>query len=482
MIILNFLALTSATFLIGLFLLNFFDQLSITEKIAGSFLVGSAWLTFLIFLVCCVWEVPFSSITVVAMIAGSLVSFGLLQILNGKLLKENFILFIKRMRTFSKFPTIDKLLIIILGILLLYSFVQNWIWPITDWDAIAFYDFRGKFLAASGSMQAARELGYFFGYPPYTSFLHAMSYSLGIPQAKLWYSIIYGSFLLFFYAFFRKELTRTRSLIGTLLVALQPLIFEHSTVAYTNLSYITFFVLGILCLWHWVKNKKWNYLVLGSLLVATSTWVRSAEPFWLVGILIIVVGIVKDWRKNWMAIFSVGIIFVIKSFWPRYIAQIESQKTAAISANNSPIPVEKNVAQPIAHSILQKIFIIFPGLTPFVSYFHALTSSPTVLLSHIFQVIIYTKESILPVFIFLVIPAFFAIWSDFKKGRRMALFQWMTIGVLIAMILAGTLIFSFTFETWDQIGGSAARMSMFLPPLIIFVLMSNSLWQLHPRK
>ena len=40
----------------------------------------------------------------------------------------------------------------------------------------------------------------------------------------------------------------------------------------------------------------------------------------------------------------------------------------------------------------------------------------------------------------------------------------------IGIVFAGTYVFSLSYPTWDQIGDSASRMSMFITPMLITVI------------
>ena len=197
-----------------------------------------------------------------------------------------------------KMPLVLKIVIGILFTLVLISVIQNLFWPITDWDAMALYDFRARIVAETGSFSLGRELGYFFQYPPFTSLLHTSTYLLGFQRAKIWYSFLYGSFLLVFFALSRKQTNLLLSLFGTLALAVNPMISGNAIVAYTNLSYTMFLGLGVIYLWQWFSSRDLNSVVLGSAFVAASCWVRSSEPFWLVGVLLLVGIIVSSIQKK----------------------------------------------------------------------------------------------------------------------------------------------------------------------------------------
>ena len=161
----------------------------------------------------------------------------------------------------------EKCFFITIILLVAYSFLENYFWPITDWDAIAFYDFRARIMALNGNMLEGVELGYFFQYPPYTSFLHVFGYIFGTERVKIVYSLIYSSFLIVFYSLIRRKQTRSLSLILTLMLASTPMIFEHSTMAYSNLAFTSFFSIGIIYLWFYSNEGMLKDLVIGDCLL-----------------------------------------------------------------------------------------------------------------------------------------------------------------------------------------------------------------------
>ena len=94
--------------------------------------------------------------------------------------------------------TISKVLLAVLTIIFLNSLLQNYFWPVSDWDALALYDFRGKVVAETGSFIDGIKLGYFYQYPPFTSLLHTTLYVLNFDRVKVWYSLLYVSFQIIF--------------------------------------------------------------------------------------------------------------------------------------------------------------------------------------------------------------------------------------------------------------------------------------------
>ncbi len=221
-------------------------------------------------------------------------------------------------KTLQSRSKIEKILLLVLTIIILSTLAQNLFWPVTDWDALALYDFRARVVAETGSFAKGVELGYFFQYPPYTSLLHTTVYVTGAVYAKVWYTLLYTALIAGIFAILRKRTSSTIALVGAVIIAVDPQIFEHSTMAYTNLSYTLFLAMGTIYLWEWFRTRRWYNGIVGGLLIAGATWVRITEPFWVVGVgLVILVGILlavlqKKWQPLVTGLISLSSIFYIK--------------------------------------------------------------------------------------------------------------------------------------------------------------------------
>lgn len=368
----------------------------------------------------------------------------------------------KQLKSWS---TTEKILLGVIATLVAGTLAQNLFWPVTDWDALALYDFRARVVAETGSFAKGTELGYFFQYPPFTSLLHTMLYLTGVNYAKVWYSLIFTALIVGVYTMLRKRSTRLIALIGALLTAVNPMFFEHATVAYTNLSYALFLILGTLYGLEWYRSKATYTGILAGVFVAGSTWVRSTEPLWVVGLLLIcVVGAAvtlqkKRWQNIVVVFLGVVTVLLLKQLWPTYVGSL-SQGVA----QSTPI-LSESIKSTFGHSY----------------YFRAFGNQPvTILWERLLAVFEYFRAYIFPVFAVYAVPLIALLFLDFKQQKK----QWLEWGALvayIAIIFLGTFLFSFSDGSWDQIGGSAQRMSMFLIPLCIVLLVGNGAW-IHKKK
>jgi hypothetical protein len=200
-----------------------------------------------------------------------------------------------------------------------------------------------------------------------------------------------------------------------------------------------------------------------------------SEPFWIVGIALIIFGVLikkKTSKTLFLSLFSAFLLLGIKKVWPDFMAHTYASIL---------IPVE--TAQTSSDSgfyllslpLIAPIFAIFKNLS-------ILLKPGVELWSRTIGVLDYFKVYILPVFSYLVMPGVFVIWYDLSKDKKRAIIEWGTVAMLIGLIFLGTLIFSFSDSSWDQIGGSAQRMSFFLIPLILYPLAASSIWNKIQKK
>lgn len=432
------------------------------ERLGLAGLLGSAWLTIVLLAAHLGLRIPFTAELVGAVLIFNLVSLGTLYKLQGGRWFE--LAFITK---FLVLPVWQQILVVLVIVPVVLSLIPNVVWPVTDWDALALYDFRAKVLIAEGSWKSGFTLGYFFQYPPFTSLLHAANYALGFQAAKVWYTLIYLSFVITFYALLRRRTTRGVSLFGAVLLAYSPHFLEHATVAYTNLAYSAFLALGIVYLWlagdRKTPSRDW---LVGTLLVALSLWVRSSEPFWVVGAGLLTIAVLR--QRSWsVAVGGVFVLYGAKRAWLNLVYLISQSPVQVALPNN-----EQSQQTNLGTKLLSIISQVIP-----VSYLHILTQPLSTQGSHILAVFRYLLAYVWPLINYLFVPWLAVQWHDLRHQNWYRLLVMNgTIWATLILIFTGTYIFSFVFVTWDQIGGSVMRMSMFLVALIWFYILSCPVW------
>jgi len=417
-------------------------KMHVLERLSVSYLLGIGFLTFFVFLIDFIFNLDFSSTNtfiILISLCFALFVFDYRGI-------GNFVKDIKFKRPKVRLDKKTFFWGFILTIFV-YTLLVNLFWPISDWDALVLYDFRAKlFLTDTDLIHAALSNGYFLSYPLLTSLTHLFVYQIGLSNPKFVYSLFYLSFVAIFYYSLRRSVSESRAMFFTVIFSLVPEIFSHATVAYTNLTYAVYLCSGIFYLYIWIKNKERSYLLLSVLLVGLSYWTRSAEPFWIVPLLIVFLTTMKN--KNWKEfVYYFIVILFFHLPWKIFLHNINK-----ITMPSSNVNVLRYL------DILKGVS--FKGIFLVVNYVH----------KHIFS----TWGLIFVAFILLFIrPAFH--WK-----RKNNLFLYITLSLFV-LIFAGTLIFSIGYPEWQDISDSARRMSMFLLPLMIYSIALGTNYEKHER-
>jgi len=431
--------------LIGFFIASLIGIKNKIELIGLSILIGSGVTTYAIFLAYDYLHVLINRQLVFKTLLFLSLLFGSLWAVTGKyksIFYEKVSFRFKDFINWKKNP-LGTLFIITIFLTLTLLTIGNLFWPIIDWDAIALYDFRALVISATGSFEDGIRRGYFLQYPPYTSLLHTISYLVGFTRAKLWYSFLYLAMILSFYGVVRRDRSKNQALFGSVVLMLSPVLLNGAQMAYTNLPYTIFISLGYLYILSWIKARQKSYLLVGGLLTAFSTWVRLAEPFWFFSVLLIILGVIIHRKHIVSAIFSLLAIYLLKYPWVAFVAQKQSLK------------------------IPEAIVLLPATLGGF---------DPLLLLVRIPEVTAFFIKNTLSIFYIYLPPLLIILFIYFTKRRWLKLAESMVFFIPLGMIFVGTLLFSVTFPEWKSIPDSAARMSMFLIPIIIYLISNSKIW------
>jgi hypothetical protein len=287
---------------------------------------------------------------------------------------------------------------------------------------------------------------------------------------------LYISLQIVFYVQLRKHTTTSLSLIGTVLLASNPLILEHSTMAYTNLSYTIFLTLGLIYLVDWYRVRSVSTILLGSLLVVSSTWVRLTEPFWIIPLLILVSIVILSFkRKNLKHALAavIGLIFIFlgKSIWQNFLNMLFLQNVIAPTTTVAP---PSTAVEPLVQVDSYSWLTTVPVLSAFKPYIVSLISKDgTFVLQRAGEIASYISAYILPVVEVYLVPAVVLAAFELPKKEQHTIALWCVLVLYLLLLFVGTFAFSLLDGSWTEIGGSANRMSMFLIPLFIFAIFST---------
>lgn len=333
--------------------------------------------------------------------------------------------------------------ILFLGILISITAI---FWPVSEWDALTLYDFRGKVFAEGLSFSDVQKLdnfdkynaGYYFSYPPSTSLIHASFYILGSSTPQIIYPFIFFSLVLYFYKVLSKLSKGSVALFASCILMLINTYVNHASVPYTNLPYTYFYFVSTILLVEYINNsKKIDKLILSGIFLAGSTWIRSVEPFYIVNILTLMIYTVLQ-RKSFVniLIFAFPITF-IKFVWS-YIQKVYATQSFLNNLDYG--------------YIISNLYSSIPQVIE-----KALSS---------FMLFVWNNGVIFSV-LFLNIILYFVS----KKDARTKFKSWilLIIFVNLGLILAGTIAIGILLPNRIEIYDSLSRFGIFLYPLILFV-------------
>lgn len=357
--------------------------------------------------------------------------------------RKNFVNYWKDLKKSVRNSHLDlseKVILAVIAFLIVSSFIATFYWPVYIWDSLTLYDFRAHLFTQTGFIKSVLDSsfgGYYLGYPLLTSLSHTIVYLAGGSNPQFIYSTFYLSLALGFYGLLREFVSRKQSLLFVLLLLSIPQIFNQSVVAYTNLPYMTFFSLGAIYFFVWDKKRTSGYLAISAILVGLSVWTRSAEPFWM-GILGLVI-IISIIRKKYLDIATFLLFFFpIQQIW---------KSTVSIFM---PSVTNSTLTEVVVYTSFLSNALDFQRWKDVVSF--------------LYQGVVRVWDPLSFVFILA-----FAYSIITKRIKDTYLIYAINI-VLLITLLVGTFIFSFTFTTWFEIPDSASRMAMIFYPLFVYSL------------
>lgn len=323
-------------------------------------------------------------------------------------------------------------LLMIAGVGLLVHLMITSYDPITAWDSITMYDFRGRIIALNHDLTDIINSAYHLSYPLMISLFHASVYIMGGVNAQALHTLLIIAFLGVIFSHLSAWTNIKLATITTLLIMYSYDFFYLGSYAYTNVPY-TIFLLTSIVYTISPNNQKTGQaeLILAGLILGIAYWTRSAEPFWILALPLILWEGVR--RKIYLsALFSIGVFFLLRQSWVSYSSPLLS-KLLPSSAESV-----------FTHFTLDNLRYIFTIKSSLYWYLRLNVIDP------------YTKYWLL---LLLNIIASVII----RKRRQLQL----TLFGIFAFSLAvgGTIIFSTFYTTWAEIGDSARRMMLFIVPL-----------------
>lgn len=415
-------------FVLGFLIINLIDsKVSLLEKIFTGFLISSGISTFSWFLISTIVNRFDLKITLLFMF------FAILLFLILNLVFKKFEALFSR-KPILRISRIQFAIITFILIAVVSSFLANSYWPVRDWDALTLYDFRGKFFASQNSIRSVFDIHrYYLGYPLYTSLLHSYVYLLNTNGNPLFmYTLIYVSFITITYSVLTRISSSKISLLFTFIIAFTFEIFDHSLLSYTNLPYSTFLIAGYLYFLNYIKDKKMSYLIIASVLIGLSGWIRNSDPFWIPPVLLMIYQSIKDRKIKHLLLF-VTIILIIRLPWSAFTNEV-SKNYLISSSNNLNLIFSTSIFK-----YIERLFLVIPYI-----WINVIKPQSAIYITFLLSLFMY-------------IP---------KQNRVLSSIRSLVLTNL-CVIMGGVYFYSIVYEKWQVIGNSVTRMSIFMTPLVL---------------
>ena len=231
-------------------------------------------------------------------------------------------------------PTIPA---IILGIIILLvgftSLFESVVRPIYTWDALAIWGTKGKAIFSVGSVQAVKDYGAKPYYPLNIPVAMALFYYFGEPFVKSIFSFYFLAILMVFYGSLKRYGCGYVGSAGTLMLAVTPFVFFHSTIAYANLPMAFYYMASVIYLYQFFQDNSRAFLMLSSVLVGIGCWTRAEGLIWLLPNLTILT-IYALRRKQWLdPILYLGpvlVFFLPWSVFTKYVIEAKSPYVGSV--------------------------------------------------------------------------------------------------------------------------------------------------------
>lgn len=428
-----------AVILFGYLLVNLFiPKSSILERISLGYLMGFGLFTYVIF-IASLYRVVFKLQTLSTIL---ILLIGILLLINrffkrklsfSDKLKVNLH---KKNIEFKRLSVLGKISLACILISILSIFIYNFYWPLRGTDAFALYDFRAKSFVATGSMDDAIARSNFVVYPLFTSLSHTWLYLTGFSNVMFFYALIYISFSILFFISLRKFVSVDNSLIITAVMMSFPDLYGQAQLAYTNLPYTVFLVLGSIYLYLGIRFKKNGYIWVSMILTMLSCWTRNIEPLWLINVIVMIVYGLFRKRNLLTALIYALVVNLFRLPWNNFY---EENTDSVLNIKNQITGGGRAVAQGIVNGI---------NVDEFLHYFYYYAIRPYVVLYFILFIIL--------------------LYKIFSKNR-----EWWLLLIFagyISLLFLSTYVFILTFPSWKEIPMSFQRLVMFLIPLMIFII------------
>ena len=157
--------------------------------------------------------------------------------------------------------------------------------PTYDRDSMAGFDTMGFIAAQEGTYRHMsifdgnyalhiHNPGSYITYMPMLQLAYAYVYSLVAATSKLIPALVYLGFLFGFYGSTKRATCRTAAMLATLGMMMSPEMLSFSSLSNTNVVHACVASAALIYYCLWFRQHRRRYLLLGSVLLALSCWIR----------------------------------------------------------------------------------------------------------------------------------------------------------------------------------------------------------------
>ena len=216
---------------------------------------------------------------------------------------------------------VSRSILLAVGILMGFSVVISVGLSYYSWDGIAIWGVKGWGIASEGTIFAASEWGqtgtaFPMNIPIQIAIYKLLSGDL-LPGSKIIFSLFFASLLLGTYRVLKElRVSNLVSSIGIFIFATTPIVFQHATVAYTNLPFTFYICMGAFWGLRGLQREKMTEVVLAGLLMALASWTRPEGIVLAASLLIMMIVVQILRRRKVVHVFSAAIpIILVMAPW-----------------------------------------------------------------------------------------------------------------------------------------------------------------------
>lgn len=421
-----------------LVVLLFTQKINLFEHLSLSFLFGLGLISYLIFIFSFFdWEINLFKILLLIVFVNLILFFVIFRAKKLKINKvQNFCI-----RTFNKRSFLGCIFILLTVFFVFTVTVNNLYWPVSDWDALALYDFRARVFVETGEILKMFPTSWYYSFPLFNSISHAIFYFGETANPMFIYTFLYVSFIVCFYFLLRRNISDQLSLFFSCVLSFSFPLFSHAQISYTNLPYTVFLSLGFLYLYDWISNNTEGSLSISIIFVCLSTWTRYLEPLWFVILIIVFVHSIKQSKAQIFLAYLIALL-IYRFPWSFFQSKFGSY-----------FPSTGSLIQNYTLLLLDNLSLMkMIGIMKYVwNYF--IKEEISLLVSYLILLVI-----------------------NYKKYWEKNLYSLMFVLGSVIVVFLGSYIFSIKESAKDftQMGDSLSRLSMFLIPILLFFIAKNT--------